>query len=327
MNPMAHSGVRIALAFTFGIVACAMVPVTMASEGVPVQPGTAGEASLAADVSSAEPGGIAVDTLIAVPPPPVEPARKLGLGAKVKRAAGNLASDGWAVAAAPFRVRGMGLAWVGAGIGATAVLYANDQEILDAVVRNRRDPVLGGIIDVGTTIEPVGFMGRTNPYYFAALGTGYLLNVGVLRTLSTEIIESHFLAGGVRNVLKVVVGRQHPTAGKGPYAFEFAKGTSFPSGHTSVAFELATIASMNAHSLPISVAAYSAATAIAVQRVESLNHWPSDVFVAAVYGTLVSRMVVRLHESRTAEREGATTLLPRFSEDGRLSGMQLSRRF
>ena len=40
-------------------------------------------------------------------------------------------------------------------------------------------------------------------------------------------------------------------------------------------------------------AAYSLATAGAIQRVESLNHWPSDVFIAAAYGTFVAHTVVR----------------------------------
>jgi membrane-associated phospholipid phosphatase len=66
---------------------------------------------------------------------------------------------------------------------------------------------------------------------------------------------------------------------------------------------------------------------LAVQRVESGNHWPSDVLISAVYGTLVSRMVVKMHEKREHAREDATSLLPRFSRDGRLAGVQLMRRF
>ena len=252
---------------------------------------------------------------------------KSGLGARAKRAVGSFVSDGWVVVTSPCRVRGAGLVWAGAAIGVEAALFANDQEISDAVVRNREAPVFGGLIDVGSSIEPVGFMGRTNPIYVGALAAGYALNVRALRTIPTEILESHLLAGGVRNLGKVIVGRRHPYENAGPYEFDFGHGTSFPSGHTSVVFELATIASMNAHLLPVTIVAYSLATSLALQRIESGNHWPSDVFIAAVYGTLVSRTVVKLHETREKERGRTTSLLPRFSDDGRLVGVQLMRRF
>lgn len=261
------------------------------------------------------------------PPPPRESAPKLGMGARAKRAVGNFLSDGWIIVTSPLRARGADLVWAGVAIGAEVALFANDQEIFDATVRNRRDPVFGALIDVGNTIEPVGFMGRTNSIYFVALGAGYALNIRVLRTIPAEILESHFIAGGVRNLGKVIVGRRHPYEHVGPYEFNLGQGTSFPSGHTSVAFELATIASMNAHSLPVTIVAYSLAASVAVQRIESGNHWPSDVLIAAVYGTLVSRTVVKLHEAREKERGRATSLLPHFSDDGRLVGVRLMRRF
>jgi membrane-associated phospholipid phosphatase len=170
-------------------------------------------------------------------------------------------------------------------------------------------------------------MGKTNPFYIAALGAGYAFNVRTLRTIPTEILESHLLAGGIRNVGKLLVGRKHPYEHEGPYQFDFGKGTSFPSGHTSVVFELATIASMNARSLPVTIGAYALATTVALQRIDSLNHWPSDVFVAATYGTLVARTVVQLHEQRESGRDHGTTLVPHISDDGRLLGVKLSRTF
>ena len=48
---------------------------------------------------------------------------------------------------------------------------------------------------------------------------------------------AHFIAGGIRNVGKFIVGRRHPYEDQGPRSFEFGHGTSFPSGHTSVLFE------------------------------------------------------------------------------------------
>ena len=255
------------------------------------------------------------------------PAQKPGIGARLGRAATNFGSDVWIVSSSPFRLRGKGLLLTAAVLGAEAVIYNNDQEIFDAILRNREEPVLKETIDIGTRIAPVGFMGRTNAIYIGLLGAGYAFNIRPLRTIPTQILESHFIAGGVRNVAKLLVGRQHPSDGKGPYEFKFGDGTSFPSGHTSVVYELATIATMNTHSVPVGIASYSLATAVAIQRVESLNHWPSDVFIAAVYGTLVARTVVQQHEKRERGLVQGMLILPHLDERGELVGVRVSRTF
>lgn len=282
--------------------------------------------STAGAPESAPSAPLAPDSVTAQPAPAVTPP-KLGMGARARRAVGNFASDGWAVVKGPFEARGTRLLLMAGTLGAGAVIYNNDQDILDATLRNRDEPALKAVIDVGNGIEPVGLMGRTNPIYAAALAAGYAFNIRVLRTIPTEILESHLIAGGVRNVGKVLVGRRHPYEHVGPYEFDFGHGTSFPSGHTSVGFELATIASMNARSLPVTIVAYSLATALAVQRVESLNHWPSDVFIAAAYGTMVARTVVSLHEKREAKQAPGFSLLPELSDDGRVTGVRVTRSF
>jgi membrane-associated phospholipid phosphatase len=108
------------------------------------------------------------------------------------------------------------------------------------------------------------------------------------------------IAGGVRNGAKLFIGRRRPFEDQGPDAFEFNGGTSFPSGHASVVFELATILSHHARRWPVTVATYGIATTVAVQRVSSRNHWPSDVFVPAVTGTLIARSIVRRRDERAA---------------------------
>jgi len=251
----------------------------------------------------------------------------LGLVGRAGRGVANLGSDVWAVVSGPFRSP-MSLMWTGAALGVAAVLYSNDQAILDAAVRNRDETGMKQVLDAGGRVEPLGLMGHTNPYYMGALVAGYVVDVPPLRTVSLEILESHMISGGIRNVGKILVGRHHPYDNQGPYAFEFAKGTSFPSGHTSIGYELATILTMNTHSVPVGVATYGLATALAVQRVESLNHWPSDVFVAGVYGTLVAHTVVKQHQLREArERHGPPyVVVPDMGENGRL-GVRVMTQF
>jgi membrane-associated phospholipid phosphatase len=97
---------------------------------------------------------------------------------------------------------------------------------------------------------------------------------------------------------KLLVGRSRPADGLGARHFEFNEGVSFPSGHTSVVFELATILSHHVDHPAFTVVAYGLATTVALQRIDSGSHWASDVFVAAAYGTAVARTVVRRHEER-----------------------------
>jgi membrane-associated PAP2 superfamily phosphatase len=68
------------------------------------------------------------------------------------------------------------------------------------------------------------------------------------------------------------------------------KGSSFPSGHATAAFSVATVVAYryrNHRWVPI--AAYALATAIAASRVTTMAHFPSDVFLGAAIGYSVAR--------------------------------------
>jgi membrane-associated phospholipid phosphatase len=61
---------------------------------------------------------------------------------------------------------------------------------------------------------------------------------------------------------------------------------------------------------------YGLATTIAMERVDSKNHWPSDVFLAAVSGTTIARTVVRRNEERRSERRSAVIVPGALLADG-----------
>jgi membrane-associated phospholipid phosphatase len=69
--------------------------------------------------------------------------------------------------------------------------------------------------------------------------------------------------------------------------------SSFPSGHTTVAFAAATVFAKEYNNTPIiGVIAYSAATLVGLSRITENAHWASDVFVGATVGYLAGREVV-----------------------------------
>lgn len=268
------------------------------SDTGPVPPGAAALAAAApGDSATGSPPlasiGAPVDARPATDPSGRRPARD------VWRAVRTLGSDARAIVTSPARLNRTGAAWIAGTALVTAVVYNNDEAILRMVRRQHGDPVYDAVLEVGNTLEPLGYMGRTAPYYVGALGLGYVLGNRPLTVIPGQVIESHLIAGGVRNVGKVLIGRRRPFEGEGSRAFEFDGGTSFPSGHVSIAFEIATVLSAHARRWPVTAAAYALASTVALQRVDSGNHWASDAIVPAVTGTFIARTIVRRHEQRS----------------------------
>jgi membrane-associated phospholipid phosphatase len=122
--------------------------------------------------------------------------------------------------------------------------------------------------------------------------------------------EALLVAAGVTNVLKGLVGRARPfvVADTSPYDFKFAGGfsnnsrTSFPSGHTTTAFALASaVASESRAKWPnkwwsawlIGPALYGGATVVGLSRMYHNKHWASDVALGAAIGTFSGIKVVQ----------------------------------
>ena len=225
--------------------------------------------------------------------PARRPLRDLG------RAIQIFGSDAGAIVSAPARMDVHDALFLAGTIAATAVVFTNDEAILRASLRNGQDPVYRPVLRMGYNLEPLGLMGNTLRYYFGTVALGYAVGSPTLTLIPAELIESHFLAGGIRNLSKLLLGRRRPFEHQGARAFEFDGGTSFPSGHTSVVFEAATILSMHARRWPVTVVAYGLATTVAIQRVDSGTHWASDVIVPVITGTLIARTLVDRHR-RTA---------------------------
>jgi hypothetical protein len=218
------------------------------------------------------------------------------------RAVVNFGSDTWYVVTSPARLNRSSALQAGLVLGATAVLYQYDQDIWDAAQRSSDDQCFQAVKDVGDAVVPIGFM----PHAFMVEGATWVIGeatgIEPLRVIPVQLAESHLIAGGIRNVLKLAVGRKHPFENQGAQAF--GGGGSFPSGHTSVLFEIATVVSDHAHSIPVTVMLYSLATAGAVQRVQTGAHWSSDVLLPAVTGTAIAATVVRRNDQREARDAG-----------------------
>jgi membrane-associated phospholipid phosphatase len=109
------------------------------------------------------------------------------------------------------------------------------------------------------------------------------------RAMSYDLSEAAIVNLGYTSALKAAVSRERPDG---------SDEDSFPSGHTSSAFALASVASAH-YGKKVGIPAYAVASAIGASRLGSDVHWLSDVVVGATLGSLVGWAVVRQNNKPT----------------------------
>jgi membrane-associated phospholipid phosphatase len=181
-------------------------------------------------------------------------------------------------------------------IGIAGALYAYDREVLDGMHRSWDAPIYGPFWEFGDRYEKLGYIGAIAPYYLGGFVVTYLLRLDPLPRIFIEAAESNFVTGLVRNALEMSLRRTRPRENPDPRTWFVKGGDSFPSGHASVVFELATIAAHHTKSKPLRILYYLVATSVSGARAQVNSHWPSDVFVGACIGTVVARTIVRRHD-------------------------------
>lgn len=213
----------------------------------------------------------------------------------ISYAAGTFWSDTKHIYSSPARINTRSALWLGGIAAVGGVLYAFDQEILDALVRNRHEFPLKQVVDVGEKIEWVGDGNVIIKYIIATMGASYLIGLDPLTSVTAEYLETYYLTSSIRQIGLTFVGRTRPRIGEGPYNFEFDEGGSFPSGHMSNFLPLAKILAHRVNHWAFSTLAYSLVATTGIQRITSFNHWPSDVYVSAVYSWLIVDELLRRH--------------------------------
>jgi len=245
----------------------------------------------------------------------------IGVGRRIAASGRAFFSDLGYAASAPARMTRRSALWTAGILASGAAILAYDDQIQQGFSRSRGNSLYDAALQAGGRLEPAGQMGKTGPFWIAGALLGTAFAIRPLQAVSLDVIESHLVSGVIRNTVKTAVGRSRPSEG-GPRRF-FGGGTSFPSGHASVAFEVATILSHHLREAPpalrwpVTAAGYGVATTVAIQRVDSGSHWASDVFFAAVSGTVIARVVARRNEERRM------ALVPLLGADGAPVGVAM----
>jgi hypothetical protein len=156
---------------------------------------------------------------------------------------------------------------------------------------------------------------KFNDVFDAYISTGEVISLPALlmasgymrhdhRTVSSALLcaEAYGDSAVVNLVMKAITRRQRPVdvpldgsyndtffnGGKSPF-----HGSSFPSGHTTGVFSVATVvANRYARHRWVPYISYAFATVISLSRISTAAHWPSDVFLGAAIGYSTAKYVV-----------------------------------
>ena len=214
-------------------------------------------------------------------------------------------------AQAPFKIKKKDALYVVAGVGFTMGLIFIDQS-LDNSIR----PISKRYNSIGKTSNYVTEIGGNYGFGLCAAFAGF----SFLQNNEKGIQTSRLLAQSLITVTlwtrfaKFLAGRERPLylydapgydtddspRWSGPFKFMTKSGRSlpgssndaFPSGHTAIAFAIATVfANQYSDHAAIPVIAYSLATVVGFSRMIDHEHWASDVFAGACLGYLCAKQV------------------------------------
>lgn len=166
--------------------------------------------------------------------------------------------------------------------------------LLDGTVRDaeRRDHSLVAN-KIAQDFEPLG-----NAAAFGVLSAFYL--GGLLdgderaKAVAEDGLIASLIAGGiVTPAIKFATGRSRPREADGTFDFKpFSGASSFPSGHTTEAFAVASVVAAEYDSKWIKGISYGTAVLVGFARVHHQAHFLSDVTAGALIGGAVGRSVV-----------------------------------
>jgi undecaprenyl-diphosphatase len=200
-------------------------------------------------------------------------------------------------------VRFRAIAWrrVAIALAIGAAVTAAVWRLADVPLLAWAEGVQGGQVENLTRlVNRLG--GGMNPVmivaFFLVAGVAYRERRWVSYSVAMAI--SGIVAGGLAQIVKLLVGRGRPELWLGPTLYTPGSSTSFPSGHTVGAFALAGVLVFGARSLPLRVFAFLVASAVGMSRILGFRHWGSDVTASAILGLITAWAVWRVVEDGAA---------------------------
>ena len=191
-----------------------------------------------------------------------------------------------------------------AAVGVSAVVSMADGPLMQEIAKLRAPA--GGLRQASVFCAALG--GIVPLSLGATLWAGGALTKNdFAERIGFESTQAVMLSGVITIGVKGIIGRSRPNSSDDADDFSPGRGffnaqrASFPSGHTSAAFSVATVLSSElsarypSRRWLIRGALYGAATTVGLARMYQNVHWPSDVVTGAALGTLSGLQALSWH--------------------------------
>ncbi|HYK20757.1 MAG TPA: phosphatase PAP2 family protein [Pyrinomonadaceae bacterium] len=224
----------------------------------------------------------------------------------------NILHDQKVIWTAPLHLQRHDAKWVIPGSVGLMALITTDRITGDEIFESNRQVKASQVISQAGSVYTLGAAAAT--FYFIgrhkqdprARETGLL---------SAEAMLDSLIVGGA---LKGITQRARPLDGRERSEF-FDGGSSFPSGHSTQAWAVATvIANEYQHRRLVQIAAYGMAGAVSVVRFTEHKHYLSDVLAGSALGYGVGKYVYHAHHQQSLDASDddgplSQSWVPRFT--------------
>lgn len=151
-------------------------------------------------------------------------------------------------------------------------------------------------------------------YYVTYLGDGWfavVLSIVLFvfpktRKLAIVVFASYAVSGLLAQLIKNILEAPRPSVyftlaqyHKFVAGVDLAGAHSFPSGHTTTAFSLATVFACYTQNKKVQIICLALALAVGYSRIYLGQHFLTDVLVGSIFGTLTSILAVVIAEKKT----------------------------
>lgn len=248
----------------------------------------------------------------------------------------NILRDQRGIWTSPFKISRNDGKWI-APLGiSSALLFATDHRSASEMAEGN---------DSQTRLRISRDISRAGDFYTTGgIAAFYLIGRTAENTRARETgllgAEALIDGGIVSTTLKAITQRPRPRVDDASGEF-FDRGNSFPSGHATSAWSLATVVAYEygQHRPLVRFGAYGLATAVSLSRYTGRNHFISDVFVGSAIGYGIGRYVYRTHhdtslvseDSEMKTKEMRSKLIPftspTFSRASHTYGLALAWNF
>lgn len=248
------------------------------------------------------PNALGAQAPVEEPSPSESPSLPAVIGGAILEEAKRWACDGGALVTSPLHWNGEDARMFAAFAASLGILIATDEQTYQAI-QLRRSSTTDAISNATTDFG--------GPYAWAISGGliagGLIAKNPAVRDTGRDALEAAAFASLITAVLKPTFGRERPYQSDGQTEFHgfSSQYKSFPSGHATTAFAVASVIAMRTDGWIVPTVAYTLATIVAFDRVNDQQHFVADVFAGAAIGVSVGRFVVGRHRREAAATAAA----------------------